>query len=144
MVNAISRPVTCPVLIGRTPELGALASALEGAIAGAGQTVLISGEAGIGKSRITKALEERIAAEPRMVLRYFASAHYQDSPLFPVIGQLEYAARFRPEDSSADRIVKLEVLLSRSSTELQNDVRLLADKEGLTAHAASVSVRLDQ
>src|ERR1700720_4293466 len=62
--------------------------------AGDGQVVLISGEAGLGKSRITAALAERLYAEPHLRLRYFCSPYHQDSALFPFIDQLGRASGF--------------------------------------------------
>ena len=61
--------------------------------------MLISAEPGIGKSRLTEALEERIAGEPHLRLRYFCSPHHQDSALYPIIGQLERAAGFARDDA---------------------------------------------
>src|SRR5215471_8762812 len=66
---------------------------------GQGQVVMIAGEAGIGKSRVTAALLEHLASEPHTRLRYFCSPHHQDSALYPSIAQLERAAGFRREDT---------------------------------------------
>ena len=63
--------------------------------------MLVSGEPGIGKSRITAELEERLQAEPHIRLRYFCSPYHQDSALFPFIEQLDHAAGFAREDSSS-------------------------------------------
>src|SRR5207248_11222313 len=65
-------------LIGRDEEMELLLRAWEQAKGGSGRVVLISGEPGVGKSRLTEALAERIAAEPHIRLRYFCSPHYQD------------------------------------------------------------------
>jgi len=62
--------------------------------------VLISGEPGIGKSRIAQTIVERLSGEPHTRLRYFCSPHHQDSALYPSIAQLERAAGFRREDTS--------------------------------------------
>ena len=71
----------------------------EQAKAGDGQMVLMSGEAGIGKSRIAQTVAERIRTEPHTRLRYFCSPHHQDSALYPSIAQLERAAGLRREDA---------------------------------------------
>src|ERR1700758_4007982 len=78
-------------LVGREEEIELLSRRWAKAKAGEGQVVLLSGEPGIGKSRLTAALMERIAAEPHVRLRYFCSPQHTDSALYPVIGQLERA-----------------------------------------------------
>jgi MoxR-like ATPase len=72
-------------LIGRDEEIDLLLRRWARAKAGDGQIVLVSGEAGLGKSRITAALAERLQAEPHLRLRYFCSPYHQDSALFPFI-----------------------------------------------------------
>ena len=71
-------------LVGRDEEVELLLRRWEQAKSGEGRVVLISGEPGIGKSRLTAALYERIAGEPHTRLRYFCSPHHQDSALYPV------------------------------------------------------------
>jgi class 3 adenylate cyclase len=102
-------------LVGRDEELDILLRRWARAKADDGQVVLISGEPGIGKSRITAALAERLHAEPYLRLRYFCSPYYQDSALYPFIDQLGRAAGFASDDSSADRLEKLEALLARAA-----------------------------
>ena len=75
--------------------------------------MLISGEPGIGKSRIAQTLVERLSAEPHTRLRYFCSPHHQDSALYPSIAQLERAAGFRREDTAEQRLDKLEAVLAQ-------------------------------
>jgi len=65
---------------------------------GGRQIVLISGEPGIGKSRITAELEARLHAEPHFRLRYLCSPYYQDSVLCPFVDQLGRASGFQPDD----------------------------------------------
>ena len=99
-------------LIGREHELGLLLDHWERAQNSEGQVVLLSGEPGIGKSRIKQALHERLAAEPHLRLRYYCSPYHVSSALFPVIDQLERAAGLRPEDTAEIRLNKLETVLA--------------------------------
>ena len=80
--------------------------------------MLISGEPGIGKSRLTAALQERLQAEPLIRLRYFCSPYRQDSALFPFIDQLGRVSGFARDDLPAVRLEKLEALLARQVHEL--------------------------
>ena len=82
-------------LVGREEESDLLLRRWSKAKTGEGQVVLLSGEAGIGKSRLTVALLERLATEPHTRLRYFCSPQHSDSALFPVIGQMERAPDWR-------------------------------------------------
>jgi predicted ATPase len=75
-------------LVGRDEELDLLLRRWSNAKSGEGQVVLLSGEAGIGKSRLTAALLERLAAEPHTRLRSFCSPQHRDSALYPIIGQM--------------------------------------------------------
>src|SRR5262249_40513037 len=79
-------------LVGREEELELLLRRWSRAKRGEGQVVLLSGEAGIGKSRLAVALLERLAGEPHTLLRYFCSPQHTDSALYPIIGQMERAA----------------------------------------------------
>jgi predicted ATPase len=72
--------------------------------------VLLSGEAGIGKSRLTAALLERVAAEPHTRLRYFCSPQNTDSALYPIISQMERAARFAHNDTAQEKLDKLDAV----------------------------------
>ena len=86
-------------LVGREEELELLLRRWSRAKTGEGQVVLLSGEAGIGKSRLTAALLERLATEPHTRLRYFCSPQHTDSALYPIISQMERAAGFAHDDS---------------------------------------------
>jgi predicted ATPase len=88
--------------------------------------VLLSGEPGIGKSRLTAALLERIASEPHTRLRYFCPPQRTDSALFPIISQMERAARFAHNDTVPVKLDKLDALLTQSSTTSQ-DAALLSE-----------------
>jgi class 3 adenylate cyclase len=120
------RTATTP-LVGRDEEIELLLRRWERAKRGEGQVVLISGEAGIGKSRIAQTIVERISAEPHTRLRYFCSPHHQDSALHPSIAQLERAADFRREDTPEQRLAKLEAVLAQGTNNLSEAIPLLAD-----------------
>jgi len=119
-------------LVGRDEEIDLLLRRWARAKAGDGQIVLVSGEPGLGKSRITAALAERLHAEPYLRLRYFCSPYHQDSALYPFIDQLGRAAGFARDDPPAARLEKLEGLLARSSPP-DEDVAFLADLLSLPA-----------
>jgi predicted ATPase len=87
---------------------------------------LLSGEAGIGKSRITRALQEQLGEQPYTRLLYFCSPHHQGSALHPFINQLERAAGFERDDGAALKLDKLEALLAQSSQDVAHDAALLA------------------
>ncbi len=113
-------------LIGRDEEIDLLLRRWARAKAGDGQVVLISGEAGLGKSRLTAALEERLQAEPHLRLRYFCSPYHQNSALFPFVDQLGRAAGLAHDDPPASKLEKLEALLARAAPP-DEDVAFLAD-----------------
>ena len=85
-------------LVGREEELELLLRRWSKAKTGEGQVVLLSGEAGIGKSRLTAALLERLAAESHTRLRYFCSPQHTDSAFYPIISQMERAAGLAHDD----------------------------------------------
>jgi class 3 adenylate cyclase len=107
-------------LVGREEELELLLRRWSKAKNGQGQVVLLSGEPGIGKSRLTVTLLERLATEPHTRLRYFCSPQRTDSALFPVISQMERAARFAHNDTGQVKLDKLDALLTQSSTPRQD------------------------
>jgi class 3 adenylate cyclase/predicted ATPase len=113
-------------LIGRDEEMELLLRRWERAKSGEGQVVLLSGEAGIGKSRLTVALLEQLAREPHIRLRYFCSPQHTDSTLYPVIGEMLRAAGFAHDDSQQAKTDKLDALLAQSSTPPQ-DAALFAE-----------------
>jgi class 3 adenylate cyclase/predicted ATPase len=120
------RTATTP-LVGRDEEIDLLMRRWEQAKRGDGRVVLISGEPGIGKSRIAQAVVERLSGEPHTRLRYFCSPHHQDSAFYPTITQLERAAGFRREDADEQRLSKLEAVLAQGTNDLTGVVPLLAD-----------------
>ena len=95
-------------LLGRDQELALLLDRWRLARGGEGQAVLLSGEPGIGKSRIVLALREQLRAEPRTSVRYNCSPFHANSALHPAIEQLMRAAGFAPGDDTAARLAKLE------------------------------------
>src|SRR5207248_1985057 len=82
--------------------------------AGEGQVVLLSGEAGIGKSRLTAALLERLATEPHRRLRYFCSPQHTDSAFYPIISQLARTAGFTHQDDARAKLDKLDAVLAQT------------------------------
>ena len=113
-------------LVGRDEELELLQRRWSRAKNGEGQVVLLSGEAGIGKSRLTAALMERVAGEPHTRLRYFCSPQHTDSALYPIISQMERAAGFAHDDTVQVKLDKLDAVLAQSLTPRQ-DAALFAD-----------------
>jgi predicted ATPase len=113
-------------LVGREEEIELLLRRWLRSKSGEGQVVLLSGEAGIGKSRLTAALLERLATEPHTHLRYFCSPQHTDSALYPIIGQMERAAGFVHDDTPQVRLDKLDALLAQTST-LARDAALFAE-----------------
>jgi class 3 adenylate cyclase/predicted ATPase len=107
-------------LVGREEETELLLRRWSKAKSGEGQVVLLSGEAGIGKSRLTAALVERLATEPLTRLRYFCSPQHTDSAFYPIIGQMARAAGLTHDDSAAAKLDKLNALLAQSSTSVEH------------------------
>jgi class 3 adenylate cyclase/predicted ATPase len=118
-------------LIGREQELALLLERWALARQGEGQVVLLSGEPGIGKSRVVLALRERLRDEPRTSLRYFCSPYHTNSALFPVLAQLERAAGFVRDDPPAAKLEKLEALLARAVPHVGEASLLLAELLGI-------------
>jgi DNA-binding winged helix-turn-helix (wHTH) protein len=123
--EALRGPALSP-LIGRDEEIDLLLRRWRRAQGGDGQAVLISGEPGMGKSRLTAELEGRLHTEPRICLRHFCSPHHQHSALYPYADQLGRASGFALQDPPAERLEKLEALLARVATP-DEDVALIAD-----------------
>ncbi len=113
-------------LVGRDEEADLLLRRWSRAKTGEGQVVLLSGEAGIGKSRLTAALLERLATEPHTRLRYFCSPQHTDSAFFPIIGQMERAAGLAYDDTAQAKLDKLDAVLARAAVSKQG-AALFAD-----------------
>ena len=129
-------------LVGREEELELLLRRWSKAKSGEGQVVLLSGEPGIGKSRLTAALLERLTPEPHMRLRYFCSPQHTDSPLYPIISQMERAARFTHTDTEQVKLDKLDAVLALASTSKQ-DAALFAEMLSLPNDGRYPALELD-
>jgi predicted ATPase/class 3 adenylate cyclase len=119
-------PSGLTALVGRGEETELLSRRWSKAKSGEGQVVLLSGEAGIGKSRLTAALVERLTPEPHTRLRYFCSPQHTDSAFYPIIGQMERAAGLLHNDTPQQKLDKLDALLAQTSTSIE-DAALIAE-----------------
>jgi predicted ATPase len=128
-------------LVGREEELELLLRRWSKAKTGEGQVVLLSGEAGIGKSRLTAALLEALASEPHTRLRYFCSPQHTDSALYPVIGQMERAAGFVHDDTPHAKLDKLDAVLAQTSTST-HDAALFAEMLSLPSDGRYSTVEM--
>jgi len=126
-------------LVGRDEELDLLLSRWQQAKAGKGHVVLVSGEPGIGKSRLSAALSQRIQGDPHIRLRYFCSPYHQDSALYPVIVQLERAAGFARDDTVKEKLSKLRALLVRGARD-ENEIALLGELLSLPSPVAELNL----
>src|SRR5271169_896864 len=126
-------------LVGRDEELDLLLRRWQQAKGGDGRVVLISGEPGIGKSRLAAALSQRIQSEPHIRLRYFCSPHDQDSALHPFIVQLERAAGFARDDAVEQKLGKLRGLLAPGARG-DDEIELLAELLSLPNSAADLNL----
>src|SRR5262245_44886721 len=111
---------------GREAELQQMSTLWQQAKNGKGQVALVCGEAGIGKSRVCEEWLNGITNEPHILIRYQCSPHHTSSPFYPVIRELENAARFEREDSPDVKLKKLEAMLSRAGGATRADVPLYA------------------
>src|SRR5207248_7586526 len=126
-------------LVGRDEELELLQRRWQQAKNGEGRAVLISGEPGIGKSRLTAELVRQIEPEPHVRLRYFCSPHHQDSALYPFIVQLERAAGFARDDTVDVKLSKLRALLAPSTRD-DDDIALVSELLSLPSSAADLNL----
>jgi class 3 adenylate cyclase len=126
-------------LIGRDEELDLLLRRWRQAKAGEGRVVLISGEPGIGKSRLSAALSQALQSEPHTRLRYFCSPHHQDSALYPFIVELEHAAGFTRDDTAEEKLGKLTELLAPAASG-DDETTLVAELLSLPNSAANLNL----
>ena len=136
------RPKRLTRFVGRQEQLSRLLNFWEQAKRGAGQVVLLCGEPGIGKSRISNALLDSIAEEPHVKIRYQCSPHHTNSPFFPVINQLERAARFEREDLPNTKLDKLEAVLSQAGDASLADAPLYAALLSIPSDARYPALKL--
>jgi class 3 adenylate cyclase/predicted ATPase len=113
-------------MVGRVDEVAMLKRRWEQAREGEGHVILLSGEPGIGKSRLIQALIDHIAGEPHLRWRYQCSSQHTNSALYPVITQLERSARFERGDTAQRRLAKLTALVAEATDALQGLVPVLA------------------
>jgi class 3 adenylate cyclase/predicted ATPase len=121
-----AHPADLTPLVGRREELELLMKRWNSAAAGQGQVVLLSGEPGIGKSRVVQNLMERVVEDPQRVVLLQCSPHHTSSALYPVSIALERLAGFDRDDSAERKLAKLETLVARCGQPVQTTVPLLA------------------
>ena len=120
------RSIALTPLVGREEEIELLGRRWSRAKSGEGQVVLLAGEAGIGKSRTTATMLERLASERHTRLRYFCSPQHTDSAFYPIIGQIERAAGLARDDTPQAQLDKIDAMLAQTSTSIE-DAALIAE-----------------
>ncbi|MCC2663138.1 MAG: hypothetical protein K0S35_1060, partial [Geminicoccaceae bacterium] len=129
-------------MVGREQELGLVLERWHQALAGEGQAVLLVGEAGIGKSRLVRAVLDALEGEPHTTLRYQCSPHHTGTALWPVARQLGLAAGLAPGDSDPARLDNLEALLRQGAEDPGEAVPLVAALLGIEAGARHPALEL--
>jgi class 3 adenylate cyclase/tetratricopeptide (TPR) repeat protein len=113
-------------VVGREEEVALLLRRWHQACGGEGQVVLMGGEPGIGKSRLTRVLRERLGQQPYKALRYQCSPYHLHSALYPAIDQFERAAGFAREDRAEQKLDKLQAMLAGSAQQIAESAPLFA------------------
>src|SRR4029453_16211397 len=122
--DASRSEVALTPLVGREEEIALLLRRWQQACGGEGQVVLVGGEPGIGKSRLTRVLRERLGQQSYMALRYQCSPFPLPSALYPAIDQFERAAGFAREDSAEQKLTKLQAMLAGSAQQVAESAPL--------------------
>ena len=130
-------------LIGRRQELNLLLDRWNHAKQGEGQVVLLAGEAGIGKSRLVRALSDELGKECHTLLSHYCSPNHANTALYPVMGYLERASGLRREDQPERQFARLKTLLVCSEENAPGGTWLLADLLGIPAEALCSPLKLD-
>ena len=120
-------------LVGRDEELALLRRRWEQATDGEGQVVLLSGEPGIGKSRLVQELKDHVAQDNAVRIAFRCSPYHQNSAFYPVIEYLQRILQFNRDDSSEQKLGKLEQRLSHARLDLQATVPLFSSFLSLPA-----------
>jgi class 3 adenylate cyclase/tetratricopeptide (TPR) repeat protein len=121
-----SRSQRLTPFVGREHEAALLLDRWRDATEGEGQVVLLSGEAGIGKSRILATLAEQIGTEPHVRVRYQCSSHHANDAFYPIVSQISHAADFVSGEPARARLDKLETMIARSTVNAREVAPLLA------------------
>ena len=139
---AAAHDVALADLVGRESKLSLLMRRWQLACGSEGQLVLLSGQPGIGKSRLAETLCARIAGELHVRVLCQCSPHHTNSPLHPVLRMIERGAEFVPADEAATKLRKLRVLL-RAGWRHARMLPLLASLLSITADMPSELANLD-
>jgi class 3 adenylate cyclase/predicted ATPase len=113
-------------MVGRDSELTLLTERWRSAAAGKGQVAIITGDAGIGKSRLIRAVHDVLAADLPARINYQCSPYHTESAMFPVVQQLVRVARFESSDGPDRKLDRLEALLNEFGTRSAHDMALIA------------------
>ena len=105
-------------LVGREEEVALLQQRWAQARAGQGQVVLLSGEAGIGKSRLVQVLKEHVVNEPHARIEWRGSSYHQQSALYPVIAHLHRLFQWQEDETPQEKLHRLETTLAPSGLTL--------------------------